>query len=467
MDLPTLHVLRSTPRHRSATRRRRPTNSQGFEVGLHHSTNCANPTSPANLQSGYSSQLAAWRAKYTSVPSPTTNRTHCIVFSDWSSQPKAELANGIRLDTNYYFWPGTWVQDRPGFMNGSGIPMRFTDADGSLIDVYQTQTFMTDESDQSYPFTPNTLLDRALGPLGYYGAFTANMHTDAATTFESSRWPRVGAGAWRTRRLRPSDAHLDRRSQRLLVRRPRLVRLDAVVLDRRRQRRVARLTAMLPTSGPGGRTLSGISRGGTAVPFTTMTVKGQEYAMFAASAGSWSATYQTGGAPAVDGARVASSDGGTTLAWATNAPATSTVRFGTTADTLTQVVSTAERTTRHRITLHDLAPGGTYYYRAVSRASRRPDPDLAPGQPPPCHVPDGGARSDRTRADPAPRCLAAGRDRARGLADGGAVDVPGPLHPAVPATHRVASRRPPREEAPGRADRADTGNHLLDHGRRR
>ena len=46
---------------------------------------------------------------------------------------------------------------------------------------------MTDESDQTYPFTPNTLLDNALGPLGYYGAFTANMHTDSATTFQDTQ----------------------------------------------------------------------------------------------------------------------------------------------------------------------------------------------------------------------------------------------------------------------------------------
>ena len=43
------------------------------------------------------------RSKYTSVPSPTTSRYHCIVWSDWVSQPKAELASGIRLDTNYYY----------------------------------------------------------------------------------------------------------------------------------------------------------------------------------------------------------------------------------------------------------------------------------------------------------------------------------------------------------------------------
>ena len=101
------------------------------------------------------------------------------------TQAKVELAHGIRLDTNYYFWPATWVLDRPGFFTGSGMPMRFVDLDGTMIDVYQAATQMTDESGQTYPFTMNTLLDRALGPEGYYGAFTANLHTDQATLSQS------------------------------------------------------------------------------------------------------------------------------------------------------------------------------------------------------------------------------------------------------------------------------------------
>ena len=70
------------------------------------------------------------------------------------------------------------MQDRPGLFTGSGMPMRFADLDGSLIDVYQAATQMTDESGQTYPCTIDTLLDNALGPEGYYGVFTANMHTD-------------------------------------------------------------------------------------------------------------------------------------------------------------------------------------------------------------------------------------------------------------------------------------------------
>jgi len=52
------------------------------------------------------------------------------------------------------------------FFTGSAIPKRFATADGALIDVYQATTQMTDESEQSYPFTIDTLLDNALGARG-------------------------------------------------------------------------------------------------------------------------------------------------------------------------------------------------------------------------------------------------------------------------------------------------------------
>ena len=78
---------------------------------------------------------------------------------------------------------------------GSGMPMRFADLDGTMIDVYQAATQMTDESGQTYPFNINSLLDNALGPEGYYGVFTANMHTDSASSSGLGRDRRLGAVA--------------------------------------------------------------------------------------------------------------------------------------------------------------------------------------------------------------------------------------------------------------------------------
>jgi hypothetical protein len=155
--------------------------SLGFEIALHLLTGCADYT-PSSLVSFFADQLATFRSTYPSIPAPTTNRTHCIAWSDWSTQADVEFTNNIGLDTNYYFWPSTWVVDRAGLFTGSGMPMRFAASDGRLIDVYQATTQMTDESGQSFPATVNTLLDRALGTEGYYGVFTANMHTDAVNS---------------------------------------------------------------------------------------------------------------------------------------------------------------------------------------------------------------------------------------------------------------------------------------------
>jgi hypothetical protein len=65
---------------------------------------------------------------------------------------------------------------------GSGMPMRFADVDGSLIDSYQVPTQMTDESGQTYPKNIDSLLIKATGPTGYYGVFCANMHTDLVSS---------------------------------------------------------------------------------------------------------------------------------------------------------------------------------------------------------------------------------------------------------------------------------------------
>ena len=101
------------------------------------------------------------------------------MWSDWADAcRRPSAAHGIRLDTNYYYWPGAWVRNRPGMFTGSGFPMRFADADGSLIDVYQAATQLTDESGIDIAAHITALLDGALGPEGYYGVFTANMHTD-------------------------------------------------------------------------------------------------------------------------------------------------------------------------------------------------------------------------------------------------------------------------------------------------
>ena len=170
---------------------------EGFEIGLHLYTKCLDwPKETVTGPGGtavtriswsaadalYARQLAEFRAAYPDLPAPRTSRVDCVTWGDYDTQPQVELQHGIRLDTNYYYWPPKWVDNQPGMFTGSGMPMRFAKLDGGLIDVYQAATQMTDESGQTYPFTIDALLSKALGPEEYYGAFTANMHTDYAAS---------------------------------------------------------------------------------------------------------------------------------------------------------------------------------------------------------------------------------------------------------------------------------------------
>jgi hypothetical protein len=200
-----------------------------------------------------------------------------------------ELANGIRLDTNYYYWPGSWITDRPGFMTGSGMPMRFADLDGTMIDIYQAATQMTDESDQTYPFTVDTLLDRALGPEGYYGVFTANMHTDNAQTPQDDavvasalarQVPIVTARQilkWIDGRNASSFGSLSWSGNTLSF---------TVAVGEGANG----LVIMLPTTVAAG-SLSSITLNGMTVPSVTDVIKGVSYAKFPAALGTYQVTY--------------------------------------------------------------------------------------------------------------------------------------------------------------------------------
>jgi hypothetical protein len=145
--------------------------NQGFDLGAHVTTNCENWT-PETLDSFFTDDLASFAAKYMSLPAQKTHRANCTPWSDWATHPKVEFNHGIRLDMNYYYYPGNWVQNRPGFMTGSGFPMRFADIDGSIIDIYQAATHLVNETDNTTD-SINRLLDKALGAEGYYGVFGA------------------------------------------------------------------------------------------------------------------------------------------------------------------------------------------------------------------------------------------------------------------------------------------------------
>jgi predicted secreted protein len=265
----------------------------GFEIGLHVNTSCVDYTQ-SSLDNFYATQWNALVTAFPSVSPLATERHHCVVWSDWASGAKVQLARGVRLDTNYY-WPPQWIASNPGQFTGSAMPMRFADTDGTLIDVYQVVTQMTDEAGQIYPATVNTLLDRAIGAEEQYGAYTVNAHTDNAIIPESTTTTQAAVArglpvisakqllTWLDGRNSSSFSNIGWAGNTLTF----TVNSGTGAMG---------LTTMLPYRA-GSRVLSTVSRGSTDVPFEIRVVKGIEYATFVSVAGSYAALYITDTVP--------------------------------------------------------------------------------------------------------------------------------------------------------------------------
>ena len=263
---------------------------QGFEVALHVNGGCSDWT-PSSLESEYATQMAEFASAFPDIPALSTSRTHCIAWSDGSTQPEVEVDHGVRLDMNYYYWPPAWVNDKPGMFTGSGMPMRFARANGSIIDCYQVTTQMTDESGQTYPMTSDSLLERVLDVRGYYGAICANMHFDDKSHPGSNAIVRSalarGVPVVSARQL---ETWLDGRNGSTFGNvnwtGGTLAFSISVAAGARN------MLAMLPLLSASG-SLTSMTHDGAPVAFTTERVKGIEYAFFPAEPGTYAAAYGT------------------------------------------------------------------------------------------------------------------------------------------------------------------------------
>ncbi len=339
-------------------------NDLGFEVALHVNTNC-NDYNAVEFQNFITNQLSVFTSTFPSIPVSTTNRNHCIAWSDFSMPAEVEAANGIRLDVNYYYWPASWVQDRPGMFTGSGMPMRFAKADGTIIDCYQAVTQMPDESGESFPQFCDALLDKALGAEGYYGVFTTNMHFDydnhpganaIVASAQAHGVPVISAKQlldWLDGRNGSSFGSITWNG-------------NALSFTVAQGAGANNLKGMVPFYAAQGQ-LTGITYNGTAATFNTETIKGIVYAFFNAPAGNYVATYSTVDttAPVITNiVATPHSDGTATITWTTDEVSNSNVYYGQ--SPLNLNTGNASLVTSHTIILTGLTQGSTYHFRVSS-----------------------------------------------------------------------------------------------------
>lgn len=89
------------------------------------------------------------------APVSPTVRTHCVLWDGWVESARLQASYGIRMNVDYYHVGpafrkanGEW---KYGHFTGSGLPMKFVDEDGRVLEIYQQLTQFADEHFFSFP----------------------------------------------------------------------------------------------------------------------------------------------------------------------------------------------------------------------------------------------------------------------------------------------------------------------------
>ena len=259
----------------------------GFDLGAHppgDGGGCNNYLSYAGLGASVAASLTDFHTKFVSLPNQRTTRYHCYVWSDWDSQPRVDLDNGIRYDLDYVTYPLSWVSTRPAVITGSAMNMRLTDAGGSMLDVHQGVTNF--ENTVSNSTSINAVLDNATGANGFYGIF--GTHYDMSDSFDSTLYasaasrnvPMISAD----QALTWLDGHGSSSFSNFSG------SYGKVSFTIAAAEGAIGLKAMMPVQDAGG-TIASLKTGGTDVTYQTQTVKGVQYAVFDAIPGAYTVTY--------------------------------------------------------------------------------------------------------------------------------------------------------------------------------
>jgi hypothetical protein len=178
--------------------------AQGNSFGI-HPYGTIQPTTYTNLLDGYTEADTWFDARY-SLPKSRTVRNHQVTWVGWTDGAEIAMSLGLKLDMNFYHWwkwlqkdDGTWAH---GYITGSGQPMKFIKADGTILPYYQQLTQFVDE--QLFDITtagewvnenlsiPQALdmtedvMDRSLA--GDYAALVTQFHIDYDSWDEILGW---------------------------------------------------------------------------------------------------------------------------------------------------------------------------------------------------------------------------------------------------------------------------------------
>ncbi len=125
--------------------------SQGNSFGIHpyrYKPDTYPPYNITSLAQGYQ-VYSDWYAQRFSTAKSRTVRNHQVAWEGWTDAADLAVSHGMSLDANFYHW-GPWLQKPDGtwpmgYITGSGQPMKFAKADGTILPYYQQLTQLVDE----------------------------------------------------------------------------------------------------------------------------------------------------------------------------------------------------------------------------------------------------------------------------------------------------------------------------------
>jgi hypothetical protein len=224
-------------------------------------------------------------------------RGHNVIWTGWTEMATYLHENGVRLDVN--FLGGRYHRD--GYVTGSGLPVKFMDEDGSVIDVYEQCTLTTDDgmlTDKTY--LPAYAIEEAIAVSRryledaagrYHTVYHPYFHPHSTSPNRLHTHPWLSAMLWYARKLDvpyiQDAAWLDFNDAR------RVVELEDWRFDADQGRlhftlhapqAVDGLTVLLPWDRDGGR-LQGAWIDGQAVPDCRRSLEGRDQAALCASFG--------------------------------------------------------------------------------------------------------------------------------------------------------------------------------------
>ena len=335
----------------------------------------ARTTRRTSLENDLTAQLGAFAATWPSLKPPVSNRTHCIVWSDWAiaAEGGAPPRHPLRHELLLQGPAGLGAQARPddGLRLPAALrrPRRLDDRRLPGDDAGHRR----DRRDASDDRRRSTRCSTTRSARSSTGASSPSSCTrDSATTrrlndlVADAQRPRRAGGLAPRRCSTGSTAATARRSANIaLQRRTSSVLADARNAEGARPRGDA---ARALGTGP----LSQLTRDGQPVSWKRRTVKGVDYVVFDGTAGAYTATYANDTTRAGDhraSPRRPTARATRPSSWTTDEPSTSLVEYGRTTALGNESVGHRARSRSTASSSAACSPDTTYRFRVTSADS--------------------------------------------------------------------------------------------------